>query len=468
MIEHENLVYLAVPLPEDIMKEKWSGHFDRARQLIERRLSQSLPEALRRRLLLEYENLSHIESNYIYTRDEAIKLVQEKNPAITAEQFDELHLDGKMDWVYLDGEVRYLRSFLGTLMNVYPEIMSAEQKDSEADKQEELQLSEEERAMEDLMNSLEDGKENIAHIHIRQELSVAPEAFQKGTLRVHIPLPVERQQIHNLKILEISPDPTALPSAEDGQPTAYFEGEFPAEQRFAVEYAFDHVTRYTDLAAADLDEAAKAGIPEEEKIYLKEELPHIQFSPYLRALAEELADPQGNPLITARRIYDYITTKVHYRFVRDYAAIDSIAEYCAVNQRGDCGVQALLFITLCRICGIPAKWQSGIDAKPGAVGGHDWAMFYVPSKGWVYADLSYGGSAYRKGNLKRWNYFFGNADPFRIPLNSRFQWDLQPKKKFWRDDPYDNQYGEMEYSDRGLYGGEIHCAYIEKDIHLVK
>lgn len=468
MIEHENLVYLAAPLPEDILKEKWSGHFERARQLIERRLNQSLPEALRRRLLLEYENLSHIESNYIYTRDEAIKLVQKNNPSITAEKFDELHLDGKMDWVYLNGEVHYLRSFLGTLQNVYPEIMSAEDNGGDSDNQERQPLSEDERALEELMDSLEDGKENIAHIHIRQELSVAPEAFQNGTLRVHIPLPVERQQIHNLKILEIYPKPAALPSVEDGQPTAYFEGEFPAEQRFAVEYSFDQVTRYTDLGKADLGKTAKADIPDSEKIYLKEELPHIQFSPYLRALAAELADPQGNPLITARRIYDFITTKVKYRFVRDYAAIDSIAEYCAVNQRGDCGVQALLFITLCRICGIPAKWQSGIDAKPGSVGGHDWAMFYVPSKGWVYADLSYGGGAYSEGNLKKWNYFFGNADPFRIPLNSEFQCDLRPKKKFWRDDPYDNQYGEMEYSDRGLYGNEIQCTYIDKDIHLVK
>ena len=55
--------------------------------------------------------------------------------------------------------------------------------------------------------------------------------------------------------------------------------------------------------------------------------------------------------------------------MRDYACIDHLAEYCALNLKGDCGVQALLFITLCRIAGIPAKWQSGIDAKPGDVGG---------------------------------------------------------------------------------------------------
>ena len=35
---------------------------------------------------------------------------------------------------------------------------------------------------------------------------------------------------------------------------------------------------------------------------------------------------------------------------------------------GDCGVFALLFITLCRIAGIPARWQSGLAVRPGRVG----------------------------------------------------------------------------------------------------
>lgn len=128
-------------------------------------------------------------------------------------------------------------------------------------------------------------------------------------------------------------------------------------------------------------------------------------------------------------------------------------------------MQALLFITLCRICGVPAKWQSGIDSKPESVGQHDWAMFYVPSKGWVCSDLSFGGSAYRSGNMKLWNYFFGNADPFRIPLNNEFERDLVPAKKFMRIDPYDNQCGEIEYEDRGFRDWERDYNYFDLGIH---
>ena len=52
-----------------------------------------------------------------------------------------------------------------------------------------------------------------------------------------------------------------------------------------------------------------------------------------------------------------------------------IPEYCASRLRGDCGVQALTFITMCRIAGIPARWQSGLYADWRSADSHDWAMF---------------------------------------------------------------------------------------------
>ena len=149
------------------------------------------------------------------------------------------------------------------------------------------------------------------------------------------------------------------------------------------------------------DEAKKSSVPEGMEEYLKEQYPHIRFSPYLTSLAREIAGEEKDPLEIARRIYDYITTKVQYSYMKEYSLITDIPQYCARNLRGDCGVQALLFITLCRICGIPAKWQSGLYANPAYVGPHDWAMFYVEPYGWLYADPSFGGSAYASGDEQR-------------------------------------------------------------------
>ena len=117
---------------------------------------------------------------------------------------------------------------------------------------------------------------------------------------------------------------------------------------------------------------------------LEEQAPHIVFTPYLRELRDELAGDETNPIILARRFYDFVTTKVMYSFMREYFTIECIPEYCAINLKGDCGVQALLFITLCRMSGIPARWQSGLYATEYYTGCHDWAQFYVAPYGWVF------------------------------------------------------------------------------------
>ena len=182
------------------------------------------------------------------------------------------------------------------------------------------------------------------------------------------------------------------------------------------------------------------------------------FTPYLRELRDELAGDETNPIILARRFYDFVTTKVMYSFVREYFTIECIPEYCAVNLKGDCGVQALLFITLCRMSGIPARWQSGLYTTEFFTGTHDWSQFYVEPYGWVFADLSFGGSAWRLGNKERWNYYFGNLDIFRMPSTSEIQKEFMPEKKWLRIDPIDNQRGEFEYEDHGLRFSQIEVS----------
>ncbi|MFR0986398.1 MAG: transglutaminase-like domain-containing protein [Frisingicoccus sp.] len=154
------------------------------------------------------------------------------------------------------------------------------------------------------------------------------------------------------------------------QRTVYFETELQPDQEFMVEYAYDYHVDYVELDPA----RAAAKQPD---FCLEEQAPHIMFTPYLRELRDELAGDETNPVILARRFYDFVTTKVMYSYMREYFTIDCIPEYCAVNQKGDCGVQALLFITLCRMSGIPARWQSGLYATEFYTGCHDWAQFYV-------------------------------------------------------------------------------------------
>ena len=222
---------------------------------------------------------------------------------------------------------------------------------------------------------------------------------------------------------------------------------------FEVEFSYIRTAVYKELFANP--EKTSVFVPESEKQWLREQAPHILFTPYIRELMRTLGDGAETPLEKARRFYDFVTMKVRYSFMPAYFSQESIAENCARNLTGDCGVQTLLFITLCRCAGIPAKWESGWAAEPGFCGAHDWARFYVEPYGWLYADVSYGGDAAQRGDEKRRVHYFGNLDPYRMTANTEFQADFDVSKDGWRADPYDNQVGEMELDGRGLQYSEF-------------
>lgn len=146
---------------------------------------------------------------------------------------------------------------------------------------------------------------------------------------------------------------------------------------------------------------------------------------------------------------------MRYAFMPNYFTLDDIVENCLLSRRGDCGVLALTFITLCRCAGISARWESGLAAEPEDAGPHDWAKFYVAPYGWLYADVSYGVSAHRVHAEERRQFYFGNLDPWRMVANNAFLAPLTPPMEGWRADPYDNQTGEMESNGRGFRYDEM-------------
>ncbi len=456
----EDLKHLNIPLPETVLKERMSGNFDNARTIINDILKNGdIVYGLKCRLELELNNLDIIERTYCLSQEEAIKTIQEKIPDFTVDDFEELKKTNKVDSFYINGEIKFTETVCDTLFMSYPDLW----------KRSPLGDTHDYSVLENLVEQLHDGDEMKAHIHIVSKMWIKEEGIRPGEkLKVHLPFPVENDQISNLKLISCSDNIEKMPAGSEAQPTIYFETQAKAGHVFQLEYQLDHSIQYVDMEKLDLDKIAHGHFPEDTKEYLGEHLPHICFTPYLKELAKDIMGDEKNPLVNARKFYDYVTTKVDYRFVRDYAAIDNLSEYGALEQRGDCGVQSLLFITLCRIAGIPAKWQSGLDAKPGDVGEHDWAMFYVPTIGWRFADLSYGGSSYIRGALKRWNFFFGNVDPYRIPINSGFQEDFIPPMQNWRIDPYDNQIGEAEYDDKSITSGQQEYCFEEKNIYLIK
>lgn len=435
-----DISWIKIPLPDDILCLKTAGHFDGARQAIDHMLTGYLPTCMKQRLELEKIRLDLLDGNeYPYSDAAALALLEEHFTDFQAEELPALVAASAADWIYLNGERRFHDHFLRNIIKTRPDY-AARLKSQDAVESGALNM----KLLDDNVVYMAAHGGRTVRLTIRASLQIKKEFERLGQqVRVHLPLPRAARQNSEIRILETSHPAICIAPEDAPQRTLCFETALRPDEVFSVTYSY---INHVDYVCPDPN-LVTAEHPDE---CLEEQAPHILFTPFLEELLAEIKGQETNVLLIARRIYDFITTRVKYSFVREYAGLDNISEYAARNLKGDCGVQALLFITLCRMAGIPARWQSGLYASQLDTGCHDWAEFYVAPYGWLYTDLSFGGSAWREGKTMRHNYYFGNLDIFRMAANCAIQSPLTPPKRHFRADPIDNQRGEVEYEDEGL------------------
>ncbi|MBQ3079225.1 MAG: transglutaminase family protein [Clostridia bacterium] len=435
----ESLMY---DLPEDILKTKLSGDLKGALQLINHRLNkENISSMMRERLLVERHLIEMLPKRFPYNRQQALEIMKARVRDFTEEEFDKMELDGCMDFYYIDGEKRYVRSFAGTLVRMDQNLWDRQYEDDE--KEENLRLK-------DALNEMREKGELAYRYKIKKTLKIDDDKFIPGeTYLCHLPIPAKSaQQAEDKIIIEADADGFITPANEHHRTVSY-KRTLEKNEAFSVTFTFENRVKYV-RPFEDKPFIAYENVPAPTEDDLSELLPHIAFTPYLKKLAKEIAGDETDKLKLARKVYDYVTMNVRYSFMRSYILVERHAEYPALNHKGDCGIQAILLITLLRILGIPARWQSGLTTDPKSTGNHDWAQFYTEEFGWLFADPSFGGSAYRSGNKEKWDFYFGNLDPFRMIANDRYFTRLNPEKKFERYDPYDNQDGEIECGLRGF------------------
>ena len=420
-----------VPLPDDILRLREAGRYEEAIEAIDCRLRCGLPEIMQKRLTLERERLRRLPLSYPYGSEEALKKVQEIMPDVTEEEFRRMELDGKLDYIFWQGEKRYfVRAALSLTRR--PEYL----------RRADPSASPESPWLDPMIREIREKGRLARRIELEMRIRPEEEAWQEGVYRAWLPYPVESDQQRDVRLLEGKP--TLIAPSDATARTAYFEGPLARGEAFALRFSYVNEIRYADpLNAPPPAEPLYPNAAPPTAADLQEET-HIRFTPLLRAIATEATEGAATPLEKAKGIYDFITTRVRYSFVRGYFCIDNHAEFCACNMRGDCGLQALLFIVLCRISGIPARWQSGCSISGDGVGSHDWAQFYLDGWGWLFADPSFGGGAFRAGNESRRAFYFGNLDPMRLAAARSFMAAFEPASGFLRLDPTDNQSGEIE------------------------
>ena len=127
--------------------------------------------------------------------------------------------------------------------------------------------------------------------------------------------------------------------------------------------------------------------------FTAERPPHIVFTPDITQSApREIVGDETNPLEKARRVFRWVSANIPWCAEMEYGIIpESVQQgaYCA--RRGDCGVQGMSFITLCRAAGVyrPAGNRAG-RPSPAYWNMHDWSEIYIEPWGWLPADASYG------------------------------------------------------------------------------
>jgi len=423
---------LSMPLPEDVLKRKWAGDLEGAIRAIDLRLERELPKMLRARLICERERIRRLPTQYPWNREEALKKFQEIVPDMTSERMEELELGGWVDFIYVGGEKRYFVRFHRAI------VKSGVIRDMDGAKP-----KKENPYLDPMIDEIMEKGEMRRRITMESSVYIDEKDFVPGEYLVHLPFPAAAAQQQEIKL--ISGDPDGINDENAPARCAWWKRNLKEWRKFGVTYSYVSHIRHADPLSKPAPEKElypDVQPPCEED--LGESGAYMRFTPYLRELAAEIVGDEASDVMKAWKIYEFVTTKITYSFMRDYFQFDNHGEYCAVNLKGDCGLQALTFIILCRIAGIPARWQSSLAIDPDYVGGHDWAQFYLKGWGWLFADCSYGGSAYRAGSEKRHKFYFGNLDPMRMVANRVYQAEMTPVKQQLRVDPFDNQGGEIE------------------------
>ena len=435
---------LNIGLPDDILRLKLHGDFEGAIRLIDHKLAgDGLPQTFRNCLIVQREIIRRLPENYVYTKQQALARVQEHIPDFTEEEFDRMDLDNRLDWIYIQGVPHYFDRFYESLVKT-DRTFAARAGEYKVLSDGGSTAGAAEDPLDRTARIMKETGRCSNRIRIQATVRLKDELFKPGTfVRAHLPIPAACDQQSDIRIEQVDP-PTAHIAPEDApQRTICWEETLEENRTFTVVYSYVHTAKYHDVSAIAPSE-------EQPSFDTHPQFPHIVFTPYIQELVQSLTDGLGSPLEKARAIYDFLTLNVKYSFMRAYFCLENIAESCVRNLKGDCGVMALTFITMCRCAGIPARWESGLYARPDFCGAHDWAKFYIAPYGWLYADVSFGAGAVREHNELRRQFYFGNLDAYRMVANNEFQAGFTTPKAHWRADPYDNQMGEMELADRAL------------------
>lgn len=399
------------------------------------------------------EDLHHrLMCDFTKSKQEVVDYISQFIPNVPEQKLQEWEASGALECMELDGHKRYFHAAARNLFRIDPKCRQIWRKQHPGEGYSDTELA----CMKNLPQILRDAPLSANHtaqarrMRVTYTITVPADVVPAGEkIRCWMPFPhrgVARQT--DVELISTSPEKYRMSDARHTHSTLYMEQRAQAGRPTVFREVFEYTSRgqWFSLDSVKPYDTHAALYRE----YTQERLPHIAFTPQLRALADSLTLGLQNPAERARSIFTYINNHYPWASAREYSTISCIPMYVLQNGHGDCGQVSLLFITLCRLAGIPAHFQSGFMMHPRSSNLHDWAEVYFEGIGWVPVDQSFGIPTYARSEAERY-FYLGGIDSWRMVVNTDYGMPLSPKKKFPRSETVDFQRGELEWRGGNLY-----------------
>lgn len=435
-----------------------NGQYTQAAESIHHILANDYSISPEKRMQLEFllERMDRIRKDFTKTETEVITEIRETIPDASFADLQRWEASKALEFRLIDGRKRYFNYAARNLFRI-DKTAKAIWDDKHPDTKltsgsgAKLELDEHNEAI--IQNASESGYRYVKPIRmqITQSIDVDSGVVPDGEMiRCWIPFPREipERQV-DIRLISSIPDQHIISSgAENLQRTIYFQMPSPAKKSAHFEVTYEY-TSFGVYAPVTVETVQPLEITPELAPFLKEEAPHIVFTPELRDLSERILQGEENPYRKAQILFEWVDDNLPWASAREYSTIGEICSYAYQNGHGDCGIQTLLFITLCRMNGIPARWQSGWEFQPPDDSMHDWGMVYFEPYGWVPMDVTYGLRQSSQDAL-HWFYLSG-MDSYRLIFNDGISQPFFPAKNFPRSETIDSQRGEVEWRGGNLY-----------------
>lgn len=447
------------------------GHFTEAAVLLDHELRKpDLSPKDRQQLEFERDRLERIRKDFPYSEDALFSCLKKSVRDLSRSEYDEWLKQGRFECRQIDGQRLFMASSVPNLFFRYPELYARRlPPKSSAD----VELAHWETCLAIRRAALAQKqpyvlpKHFIANMSVTADVNAAPNG---EIIRAWLPIPRQYPFQNSFRLISAEPAPIHIDDESSPARNVYFEQ--PARKgkptAFKLEYEY---TGYGVWFAVDPAKVQSIDLDTPRVKPFITEGPHVVFTPEMRELSQQVGGSEPNPYLKAKKFYEWISEHIKYSFALEYSTIRNISDTCLKQGYGDCGQEALLFIALCRLNGIPARWQSGWNTFPGAKSIHDWSEIYVAPYGWIPVDpymgiyaTQYATTLKPEQRREIRDFYFGGLDQYRMAANEAHNQALTPTKRSMRSDDVDFQRGELEWGRHNIYFDNFSYGLAVKEV----